>query len=389
MKLNFKNLIPIKNKVKSHSDKSFFMKTSQYSTVTKKNDCEHFYNPIVYRCVNLISSNLASNKILLYQKIDDKIIEITSHSIIDLLNKPNDRLSGKQFFEEISANLLLHGNCYIHLNKDSSGMIKSMNLLRPDRVSVSVNQSNQSLDYNYNINDKNYIFNNFNIKSTNNEIIHIKNFNPYNDLYGLSPLLVAKQSIEQYDSAIEWNKSLLKNGARPSGALIIKDKNGNGYLTDEQFYRLKQEIEEKFSGEGNSGKVMLLEGSMEWKEMGISPRDMDFIMTKDSAARDIAISFNIPAQILGIKGDNTFNNMKEARNALWEEAIIPLLEKIISCFNNIISQYYGSDFFISYDEDKIPNMIERRQELWNNVNNATFISDQEKREMLGFSSIQK
>lgn len=123
-----------------------------------------------------------------------------------------------------------------------------------------------------------------------------------------------------------WNHLLLQNGARPSGALIVKDS--NGYLSDEQFERLQTQLSEKFSGNSNAGKPLLLEGGLGWQEMSINPKDMDFIESKNSAAREIALAFGVPPQLLGINGDNTYSNMQEARLALWEETLIPLLDKI-------------------------------------------------------------
>ena len=154
----------------------------------------------------------------------------------------------------------------------------------------------------------------------------MKNYNPIDKIRGLSSLNPASSAISLHKMAMDWNYSLLKNGARPSGAIIVRDS--NKYLREEQFYRLKEEIQEKYSSALNASKPMLLEGGLDWKEMSMSPKDMDFSESKDAAAREIALACGVPPQLLGIKGDNTYSNMQEARIALWEETIIPLLDKI-------------------------------------------------------------
>jgi HK97 family phage portal protein len=177
---------------------------------------------------------------------------------------------------------------------------------------------------------------------------------------------------------------LLKNGARPSGALIV---GGGNYLSDEQFNRLKQELQEKYYGSNNAGKPMLLEGGLDWKEMSISPKDMDFVESKNSAAREIALAFGVPPQLLGINGDNTYSNMQEARLALWEETLIPLLDKIADSLTNWLSQQFGEEIVVDFDRDSISILTERRQKLWMTLNNISFMSVNEKRALVGLSKV--
>src|SRR5690606_39036091 len=115
-------------------------------------------------------------------------------------------------------------------------------------------------------------------------------------------------------SAARWNKALLDNSARPSGALIYAPKDG-GHLTPDQFERLRDELEQGYAGCHRAGRPLLLEGGLDWKAMGMTPRDMDFIEAKHGAARDIALAFGVPPMLLAIPGDNTYANYQEANRA--------------------------------------------------------------------------
>jgi phage portal protein BeeE len=90
-------------------------------------------------------------------------------------------------------------------------------------------------------------------------ILHLKNYNPSDGQQGLSSLSAASKAINLYAKIMDWNKSLLKNAIRPSGALIFQD--GNGYLTEEQFERLQQQFYDNFSGASNSGKPLIFNTS--------------------------------------------------------------------------------------------------------------------------------
>jgi HK97 family phage portal protein len=183
---------------------------------------------------------------------------------------------------------------------------------------------------------------------------------------------------------------LLQNGARPSGALIVRTEGGQtGSLSDEQFQRIRQQIDEQFAGPENAGRPLLLEGGLEWKEMSLSPRDMDFISVKNSAARDIALAFGVPPQLLGIPGDNTYSNLQEARYALWEQTVIPMAEMVCREMSQWLAPHYGAGLELRPNPDGISAIGERNQALWQRVENASFLTENEKRAAVGYPPLEE
>ncbi len=219
------------------------------------------------------------------------------------------------------------------------------------------------------------------------DVLHLKNFNPSDDWVGLSQVESASYSIDIHNQASAWNKSLLQNGARPTGAMIVKSHNNTpGYLTDEQFKRLVDQIEGKFMGSGNAGRPLVLEGGLEWKEMGYSPKDMDFVETKNTASREIALAFGIPPQLLGIKGDSTYNNMQEARLAFWEETVLPLIDCTVDSLNNWFVHLFGNEIRLSYNSNNISALSLKQDRIWQRINNTSFMTVDEKRSALGLTT---
>ena len=109
---------------------------------------------------------------------------------------------------------------------------------------------------------------------------------------------------------------------------------------------------------------------------------------KDSSARDIAIAFNVPPQLLGINGDNTYSNMQEARLALWEENIIPLLDKYADALSSWLSYWYKEDLTIDFDKESISVLTERRENVWAKIASADFMTINEKRAIVGLTPIK-
>ncbi len=340
-------------------------------------------NVIGYKCVSMLARSASSIPFLVYDKNTNKNIE--SHPLLDLLNNPNPNQSRAEFFEALYSYKLISGNSFIQavlLDKNRFKNPKELFVLRPERMTVITSDSSVPSGYKYKVNSSETTFY-VDAITGQSEILHIKNFNPLNDWYGLSPVEAASYSIDQHNEASRWNQAMLQNGARPSGALMVKnDGENSAFLTDEQFTRLKNQLNEEFAGAENAGKPLLLEGGLEWKEMSLSPADMDFLNTKYSCARDIALAFGVPSQMLGIPGDNTYSNLSEARLSMWEETIIPMVENVMSALEKWLAPMYGENIGLYYDKDKVAALSIRRESFWNKIANATFLDDEEKKKIL-------
>jgi HK97 family phage portal protein len=371
--------------------KTFFLNNS--SPVWYSNSYYNFAqegyikNIIAHRCIKLLSEGASFVPFKLFKINNNKKIELKKHPIIKILNNPNKFTSCFEFFESIYSYKLIAGNAYIQAITFKNE-IHELKVLRPDQVCVLLNKNDQVCGYRLKEEEKekDFYFNNLNEKCN---ILHIKNFHPLNEYYGLSSIECAKYAIDQHNEASNYAKALLQNSARPSGALIVKstEYNSGGRLNDDQFERLKEQLNEEFTGITNTGKPMLLEGGLDWKEMSVNPKDMDFIENKNSASREIALAFGIPPQLLGIPGDNTYNNMMEARIALWEQTIIPMMTDVFSSLSGWVSRLYEESLILEFNKEAISALAYKREKEWDKISKATFLTDQEKREILGFSSM--
>jgi HK97 family phage portal protein len=216
-------------------------------------------------------------------------------------------------------------------------------------------------------------------------LVHLKSVHPLDDHYGLGCLGAAAGAVAVHNAAARWNKALLDNGARPSGALVFEGGKDGAMLSGEQFARLRDEVEAEFAGAGNAGRPLLLEGGMKWQALSLSPADMDFGELKAAAAREIALAFGVPPMLLGLPGDSTYANYREANRALWRLTVLPLAEKILSGIGGALAAWWPG-LKLAVDVDQISALAEDRERLWAQVSAADFLSREEKREMLGFEA---
>ena len=319
-------------------------------------------NPVGQRSVRLVAGMLAS---LTIDGPDEAL-----------------RLVSADLLERIAAGLLLQGNAYVQVLVDGHDRPGELCALRPERVSIATDAGGWPTGYAYRAGMKVTRIARSDALGR-RQVAHLKALNPGDDHYGLGCLDAAIAPASVHNRAAKWNKALLDNAARPSGALVYEPGDGSS-LSGEQYDRLKSELAEQFSGSGNAGRPLLLDGGLKWQALSLTPADMDFATLKSAAARDVALAFGVPPMLLGLPGDATYHNYREANRALWRLTLLPLAGKLLGALGEgLVTWFPGATLGI--DLDQVPALAEDRERLWTQVSAAAFLSDDEKRALLGLS----
>lgn len=338
-------------------------------------------NPVVHRCVRMIAEAAAAVPWLVYEDVT----EITNHQALNRLKKPNAYQTASSFFEALYGHLMLSGNAYIE-RVDGVGDSFEMHVLRPDRVTITHDDNGWPDGYRYQVDARQRHVSYADAGGPMLPLLHISQFHPLDDQSGFAPLQAALMALDIHNAAGRWNKALLDNAARPSGALVYAPGDDSN-LTPEQFERLKRELEDGYAGAINAGRPLLLEGGLDWKAMGLSPRDMDFIEAKNAASRDIALAFGVPPMLLGIPGDNTYSNYLEANRAFFRLTVLPMVNRVNEAFSNWFAPAEVSGFRFAYDEDRVSGLAAERDALWERLERATFLTENEKRQAVGYTPL--
>jgi len=333
-------------------------------------------NAIVYRSVRMVAEAAGSVPLLLYRGDE----EIESHPLLDLIAQPSPDHTATDFLEAWYGFLLVAGNAYVEA-VGVGGKLRELYVLRPDRMKVIPGPNGWPEAFEYSANGTSVRFADESVAGV-RPILHTRLFHPDNDHYGMSPIEAAASAIDTHNQASAWNKALLDNSARPSGALVYAANGGN--LTEAQFSRLRGELEEAFQGARNAGRPMLLEGGLDWKPLSLSPKDMDFIAAKHAAAREIALALGVPPMLLGIPGDNTYANYQEAQRAFWRGTVLPLVFRMSRAFSAWLSPAYGGDVELRPDLDQVDGLSGEREALWARIERASFLTLDEKRAAVGY-----
>lgn len=360
-----------------------------------------FYQAIKYyqQCaplnsaINLISDNFST--IFPYIFDHNKEEYIKQHPLLDLLYYPNADSIGEEFFKQIIAYYLITGNVYIVAIGNVLKPPKELYVISPAFVSLNPGKDGYTETITVNANTPySETFTRQSIKGRfryysqydDKEIWHIKTFNPLqsaNNLYGMSPLMPIWYEIEQYINASIHNLSLLNRGARPSGALSSEN-----ILTEDQFARLQEQIDRFYSGAHNAGRPMLFEGGVTFQEMSMSNKDMDFLELKKNVINSIYSALKIPLPIIS-PDHTTMNNMEISKLDLYDNAVLPLTNRIYKELSNFLIHRYPDlkKASIDYSEDEIPALEPRRNEELNKLKMLDVLTINELRARIGYEAI--
>ena len=354
-------------------------------------------NSVVFACIREIAEAAAGVPWQLYRATADGQREtVTGHPLLKLLDRPNPFQGRFELIETLIGHLYLSGNGYLEavgpyagggLKPPSAGgalkpgaggrSIKpptELYALRPDRMVILPDPTHFIRGYEYKVGGQS-------VKFSREQVMHLKLFHPLDDWYGLSPVQVAALPVDKINASDRWNAALLQNSAVPSGALVSKKR-----LTDEQYGRLKSEMREQYQGVANARSPLLLEEDIDWKEIGTSPKEMDWIEGLKFSALQIAQIYNLPPELIGLT-PATYQNRKEARKALYTEVVLPALARLTDALNSWLVPRFGDGLSLEIDRSGIEALSEETAALWERAGASTFLTVNEQRQMVGYDPL--
>jgi len=331
-----------------------------------------------YRCVNIKADALASIPWLLYtEKGGD---ELDRHPLLDLLAHPNPRQGGSEFIRNVEAYLQLNGNSYTYAPPNTLTGPKELYSLRPDMTQPIEGNAENPVAY--------YMYSGKwgSTRIAPEDMMHLKCFNPMDEIRGMSPLLAAALAIQQNNESHVWNVATLQHGGRPSGVLSTQ-----GNLNDKQADRMRKDMKDKYSGAANASKIMVLEAGMSWTQVGMTAEEMSWLEGIKLSAREISLVFGVPPEIVGDSSNKTYSNYQEARKAFWQETVLPEAYNLRDELNNWLAPKFkkkgGKDLYLDINIDAIDALQEDRTAMWNRLNATNWLTINEKRQAAGYDAI--
>lgn len=254
----------------------------------------------------------------------DKLINGTweqqdEHDLQALLERPNPYYSGDLLWRATVAEIALTGNAYWIKIQDSALRVGELwwvpsSLIEPRWAP----EGNTFIDY------YEYSPGGEKIKLRNDQVVHYRwDIDPENQRKGLSPLASVLREVFADDEAGRFAAALLKNMGVPG---LIVSPDGDYAIGDDDMRAAKQAITEQFAGD-NAGQPFIAGAPTKVEQFGFNPQQMDMRTLRKVPEERVSGVLGVAAIVCGLGAGldrSTFANFKEAREASYEGAIIPL-----------------------------------------------------------------
>lgn len=309
------------------------------------------------------------------------LVELQDTELHKLLERPNPAQSYNSWITELIAFGKLTGNRYIYgIGPDTGANVGKYTELyvMPSQIMEIVSGgimkpvSKYKIEYN----------GTFEIDA--NEICHIKDFNPYYDgtgshLYGQSPLRAGLRSLTTNNEAVQTGVKYLQN--QTARGLLMSDE---GDINEVQAQQLKDKFRKQFQGSDNAGDVIITPKKLSWVNFGLNAADVSLIEQYNASIKDLCNIYNVPVQLLNNTDSASYNNMKEAKKALYQNAVIPELLKIKDELNRWLAPKFGDKLCIEFDFSVIPELQEETDKVVDQLTKAWWLTPNEKRAAMNY-----
>lgn len=328
----------------------------------------------VYAVIDVLTRAVAPTKF--YVQVNDK--EADGHPLARLLQRPNPSMGGASFISALYGYYLLSGNSYVELvGGATASKADELWLKRPDRMRVLPGSRDTLVaGYEYVADGKTPT------RIPADKVRHIKTWHPLNDWYGLAPIEAAARGVDLFNEGQAHNLALMQNGARPTGAWVSQSG-----LNDKEYARLRKELDE-LSTPSRRGGSLLLEGDVSWQNLGVTPKDLDWLRGQADAARQIHAVYGVHPVLTGLD-TGTYENQRQAMRSLLTGTVLPFMDVLVSELNEWLGpRYPGAVLY--YDRDAYPALGDDQESLWRRAERGYtrgFITRNEARVMVGYDPV--
>ena len=366
-------------------------------------------NATIYSLVNIITNAATTIPFQVYEKVNENevkrykaltsgsidansiykanlirknaMVELEETELHKLLERPNAAQSYASWISELIAFGKLTGNRYIYGIAPETGMnqgkYKELYVM-PSQIMEIVSGGIMQPVQKYRIEYQGA----YDIPAE--DICHIKDFNPYYDgtgshLYGQSPLRAGLRSLTTNNEAVQTGVKYLQN--QTARGILTSDE---GDLNEVQAQQLKDKFRKNFQGSDNAGDVIITPKKLSWVNFGLNASDVSLIQQYNASIKDLCNIYAVPVQLLNNTESATYNNMKEAKKALYQNCVIPELNKIRDELNRWLVPKFGEKLFIDFDYSAIPELQEENEKVVDQLSKAWWVTPNEKRSVMNY-----
>lgn len=280
---------------------------------------------------------------------------------LDVLYKPNNVFTGRQFWALWCKYLDLVGETYILVERnrdlfDTAGKVTGLHLLRPDLVKPVYDKANPGtvLEYIYKTKEKD-------VHYPAGNIIPYNIPDPANPLCGRSLAKAGVRAIQTDEQISTYHSRILQNGGKIEGVFKFKAN-----LNKEQLHDARESYEKQYGGAKRAGLPLFLGGDADYTKLGLTPQELSFMEAKKMTLEDICIMTGVPKSMLGSYDDIQYANAETGRRAFYRDTIKPIMTALTTVLDE---RLFPDDRLLTFTDPTPENIEEKLKETESGVKN--------------------
>jgi HK97 family phage portal protein len=329
-------------------------------------------HPTVHAAVSAIATAISALPLEMFTdsptENEDAEVRVSDSIVGDLLENPGPDMDGPQLIQGTVTFMQLYGEAFWFMDgfarREPKGpqFPTSLTLWNPLQVKA-VTKGGALMAWEFQDGMQGDVF-----RASLEQVIQFKFFNPYDTVRGLPPLGAAKIAATGGYKALLYQDAFFDNNAVPYGLLTPKE---GSIIQPEAMVRLRDELEARQMGAPKHGRIGALNTNVDFKELGMSHKDMDFPIWLDSATAFILMVFKVPPSVAGIQKDANYNESIHQSKRFWYNhlPLVHYLERRIEkrlCeqFGIPEEPYFQTEMIKELTEDQ-EALARRARDYWN------------------------
>jgi HK97 family phage portal protein len=290
----------------------------------------------IFSAVSLIADTISTLPLDAYIRVDGERRAFRPRP--EWVQKPDvDLVSKEPFYNSVIVSLLLDGNAFVRVYRDNSGRVLNLVVLNPRDVEVVRNGIGRVM-FRLQANDE---------LLSSEQILHIVDVLKPGEIRGISRVEALKENFGLAIALESYAARFFGQGVSMAGHIEFP-----GNLLPEQARDLSASFSSQHGGFRKSHKVGVLSGGAKFVSTSIENDKAQFIDSRRMAVEDVARAFNIPTNLLGLPGTNTYSSVEQNNIAFVTHTLRPIIQKLEGAFSTLLNTEPGGQFaFVKFTID--------------------------------------
>ena len=289
----------------------------------------------VWACVSLISDTVSALPVDTYVRRDG--IAYPYRPKPTWVSKPDVAIPSVAFWQQTMISLLIDGNAFVRMFRDTRGEIVNMVVLNPLSVQVSRNALGQKF-YTSTVEGNKIL--------TNDDVLHIAGSVLFpGEFRGKSPIDTMRENVGLAISLESFAARFFGQGTTQNGVIEYP-----GSLTAEQAENLSKSFDRQHKGFRKAHKTGILSGGATFKPTMVANDQAQMLDSRRLAVEDVARAYRVPTDMIGLNnGGQSYNSIEQKQIAFVTHTLRPWLAKLEDAF----SQLLPDSAFLAFSTDDL------------------------------------